>query len=246
VSSLSFFNTDNFLKNKIGWYESKIDLQSAKGFVGECCADYLVSSIVPGRISSVYPDTKIIVVVRNPLERAIAEYEQVKKTHSIPTRMTCAQYLTNHPKSQTDGFFSKHLNHYYSLYSPIQLYVLSYEDLVREPLVTMQKLYAFLGIDKDFVPKRLIAYAPPPDEPKHPSRRVRLMKFVAKIYKKIHPPKKPLPFLPERVDITKYFSASELNLFKKTFAADAAQLSNLLHRDMVVEWNLDTDAKESN
>ena len=114
-----------------------------------------------------------------------------------------------------------------------------YEDFAREPLKSMQKLYEFLEIDKEFVPKRLAAYAPPPEEPKHPGRIKRLFKLIGRLLKKIHPKKEFGPLTPPAPNHLDYFSPEELKVFKATFAADAAQLSNLVHRDMVVEWNLE-------
>jgi hypothetical protein len=152
--------------------------------------------------------------------------------------MTCAQYLTNNPTVQTDGFFGRHLTRYFSIYTSLQLQVIVYEDFVKEPLKVMQELYNFLEINREFVPKRLLSYAPPPEEPKHPGKISRLIKFVSRKIKQLHPPKPQSPLTPPAIQPANFFSPQELAIFKKTFAADAAQLSNLVHRDMVVEWNL--------
>jgi hypothetical protein len=128
---------------------------------------------------------------------------------------------------------------YFSIYTSLQLHVIVYEDFVKEPLKVIQQLYAFLEIDKEFVPKRLFMYAPPPEEPKHPGRIKRLVKLIGTLLKKIHPKKEFGPLTPPLPNHAEYFSEPELRVFKNTFAADAAQLSNLVHRDMVVEWNLE-------
>lgn len=105
--------------------------------------------------------------------------------------MTCAQYLTTHPQAQLDGFYGTHLSQYFSFYSPLQLYVIVYEDFQTEPLLSIQKLYDFLELDASCIPKRLEAYAPPPEEPKHRGRISRLLAFVVAQVKKDSPNRRP-------------------------------------------------------
>lgn len=239
IPSLRFFSTNAYTEKELTEYVDALCLVPPPAVCGESCPEYLTTKGVEDRIAHTYPDAKLFVVVRNPIDRAIVEYEHAKAARKIPKGMTCAQYMTNYPESQTDGFFGRHLMRYFSIYTSLQLYVIVYEDFVREPLNVMHKLYDFLDIDKEFVPKRLIAYAPPPEEPKHPGRIKRLFKLIGKLFKKIHPKKEFGPLTPPAPNHLNYFSPEELQVFKTTFAADAAQLSNLVHRDMVVEWNLE-------
>jgi hypothetical protein len=241
IPSLRFFSTDAFTEKDLSEYVTALCLVPPPAVCGESCPEYLTTKGVAERIAQTYPDAKLFVVVRNPLDRAIVEYQHAKLARTLPHGMTCAQYLTNNPKAQTDGFFGRHLTQYFSIYTSLQLQVIVYEDFVKEPLKVMQELYDFLELDKEFVPKRLLMYAPLPEEPKHPGRISRLIKFVGKKIKKLHPPQAPSPLTPKAVHQAEYLSPQELAVFKKTFAADTAQLSNLVHRDMVVEWNLGED-----
>ena len=239
VPSLRFFSASDFETKDLSDYVKALCLVDEGGLCGESCPDYLTTSGVAERIAATYPDAKLFAVVRNPLERAIVTYQHAVAARTLKTRMTCAQFLTNYPEAQTDGFFGRHLTSYFSIYTSLQLHVIVYEDFAKEPLKVMQKLYDFLELDTEFVPKRLMQFAPPPDEPKHRGRISRLIKFIATQVRKIHPKKVYGPIVPPTPAPTDYFSEQELPIFKKTFAADAAQLSNLLHRDMVVEWNLE-------
>lgn len=238
IPSLRFFSTDAFTEKDLMEYVNALCLKPAPAVCGESCPEYLTTPGVAERIAQTYPDTKLFVVVRNPLDRAIVEYQHAVSTRTISRGMSCAQYLTNHPKSQTDSFFGRHLTKYFTIYTSLQLHVIVYEDFVREPLKVMQDLYAFLDLDKEFVPKRLAAYAPLPEEPKHRGRISRLIKFIVTRVKKIHPKKEFGPLTAPTPLHTDFLSPEELAIFKKTFAADVAQLSNLVHRDMVVEWSL--------
>lgn len=239
IPSLRFFSTNAYTDKELTEYVDALCLVPPPAVCGESCPEYLTTKGVEERIAHTYPDAKLFAVVRNPIDRAIVEYEHAKAAKKIPKGMSCAQYMTNYPESQTDGFFGRHLMRYFSIYTSLQLHVIVYEDFVKEPLKVMQQLYAFLDIDTEFVPKRLIAYAPAPEEPKHPGRIKRLFKLIGKLFKKIHPKKEYGPLTPPLPNHEHYLSPSELPIFKATFAADAKQLSNLLHRDMVVEWNLE-------
>lgn len=239
IPSLRFFSGQQYQEENISDYVAALHLQPLPVLSGESCPEYLTTPDVAERIAKNYPDAKLFAIVRNPIDRAIMEYTHVRSLKKITSGMTCAQYLTNYPESQTDGFFGRHLMRFFSIYTSLQLHVIVYEDFVREPLKEIQKLYAFLEIDKEFIPKRLAMFAPPPEEPKHRGRISRLIHFCAKCIKKMHPAKVLGPLTPPAPNHSSYFSDQELALFKKTFAADAAQLSHLLHRDMVVEWSLE-------
>jgi hypothetical protein len=117
------------------------------------------------------------------------------------------------------------------------VYTIVYEDFVKDPLGVMQGLYAFLEVDTNFVPAALAAYAPPEEEPKHPGRISRLIRFVGKTIKKWRT-KPAVPITPPPFVLTQYFTPEELAVFKAAYVPDCAQLTNLLHRDMGVFWEL--------
>jgi hypothetical protein len=245
IPSLRFFSTSAYEEKSLDEYVKALCLQPEPAVCGESCPEYLTTPGVAERIAQTYPDAKLFAVVRNPIERAVVEYQRALAGRKISKSVTCAQYLTNNPEIQTDGFYGRHLTRYFSIYTSLQLHVIVYEDFVKEPLKVMQDLFDFLELDKNFIPKRLVSYAPLPEEPKHPGKISRLIKFIARQIKKIHPDKPIAPLVPPNPKTETYFSPEELVVFKNTFAADAAQLSNLLHRDMVVEWNLETSGERS-
>ena len=239
IPSLRFFSTDAYIQKDLSEYVAALCLKPEPAVCGESCPEYLTTYGTAERIAETYPDAKLFAIVRNPIDRAIVDYQHALASRKIPKGVTCAQYLVNNPDVQTDGFFGRHLTRFFSIYTSLQLYVMVYEDFVKEPLKEMQKLYDFLELGREFVPKRLLEYAPPPEEPKHPGKIKRLIKFLISQIKKMHPKKVYGPLVPSAPRHTDYFSAQELTVFKNTFAADSAQLSNLMHRDMVVEWNLE-------
>jgi Sulfotransferase family len=233
-----FFNTDDYDEKGVAHYVAQLGLGTAIPCSGEVCLEYLTSSNVPERIAKTFPDAKLFAMVRNPIDRGIVEYRHALATKQIPKSVSCAQFLTNYPHTQTDGFYGRHLRPYTAFYSSLQLHIMVYEDFAREPLVFTQKLYEFLELDATFIPKSLLMFAPLPEEPKHRGRISRLIRFCGKTIKKLHPKKPDVSIIPPAIAQTDYLHDTELALFKNTFAADAAQLSYFIHRDMVVEWGL--------
>ena len=237
IPTCRFFSTDDFTPGRCVSYETTLPTRTKSQKIGECSDDYLTHQHAAERIVSAYPTTKLFVVVRNPIDRAIAIYEHAKRLGKVTKGISCAQYLVQHPSVQIRGFYGQHLHSFFEYYTSLQLQVIVYEDFAAEPLKVMQELFTFLEINPNVVPKALIAYAPPPDEPKHRGRISRLIHFVVALIKKVH--KKPfVPITPTPYNHTQFFSETELATFKAAYAPDSVHLTNLLHRDMAVFWDL--------
>lgn len=243
IPALNFFNDVDYNKKGLGWYEEKMLFNTSKPLSGECSPDYLRDENVALNISKNYPDTKLFVVVRNPIDRAIAEYIQKKSANKISNKISCARFLVESNTAQTDGFYGRNLQSYFGYYSPLQLYVLVYEDFVAEPLKQIQSLYDFLGLDKKFIPKALTRFAPPPDEPVNPGKIKRLFMFISRTLARMLPKKAEVKIFLPNINHSKFLSKEEIELFSKSFAKDANQLSHLIHRDMAVFWNLATESQ---
>lgn len=234
----NFFSTDLFAKKSLAWYETQL-AGSKKGLQsGDCSPGYLVTPGTAEKIVTSYPDTKLFVVVRNPIDRAIAQYEQARATGKIGRNIPCTRFITALPSAQTDGFYGQHLHEYFIYYSPLQLHIIIYEELVENPLKVVQTLYEFLDIDPHFIPKQLAMYAPPPEEPKHPSRLYRLRHGLARLIKH-YMKKPPLAVFAPAYQKLNYFTPAELQVFTAACAVDARHLTNLLHRDMTAFWDLE-------
>lgn len=239
IPSCRFFNqTIDLTDELLAAYEAQLPpLEKKHRLRGECSAEYLTAPAAAERIVNAYPTAKLFVIVRHPIDRAVAVYEQAKQAGRVPHGTTCAEYLLGHPVVQTDGFYGHYLSAYFSYYTALQLYTIVYEDFVQNPLKVIQELYAFLEIDAHFVPKALAAYAPPEDAPINPGRLTRLFRFIGTKIKKLRT-KAVVPITPPLYDLTHFFSAEELSVFTAAYVPDCAQLTNILHRDMGVFWNL--------
>ena len=72
IKELHFFSRDRFSKGK-DWYESHFSHRKEGQKVGEFSTSYLYSKETPERIKELYPEVKLIAIVRNPVTRAYSQ-----------------------------------------------------------------------------------------------------------------------------------------------------------------------------
>ena len=239
IPNRQFFDRPDYTEAGLVTYEAALPPRGKKPLKrGEVSAGYLTSPLAAERIAAAYPTTKLFVIVRNPLDRAIALYEHAKAVGKVAPHVSCARYLAEHPTPQSGGFYGHHLHAYFVYYTSLQLHIIVYEDFARDPLKVMAELYAFLELDTHVIPKALAAYAPPPEEPKHRGRISRVIHFAITMLKKTTA-KPVVPITPAPYIQSQFFSAPELTAFRQVYASDCVHLTNLLHRNMGIFWELE-------
>ncbi|KAJ6660409.1 hypothetical protein lerEdw1_017833 [Lerista edwardsae] len=116
---------------------------------------YFVTKEAPARISAMSKDTKLIVVVRDPVTRAISDYTQtLSKKPDIPTfesltfkNRTTGLIDTSWSAIQI-GIYAKHLENWL-LYFPIgQILFVSGERLISDPAGELGRVQDFLGLKR--------------------------------------------------------------------------------------------------
>ena len=124
-------------------------------FSGDVTPRYLVRPFVPGRVFADFPDVKLIVLLRNPVDRAFSHYKQ----HLFPARKdTFEQSLSYEFAALSEGrhdvdliilqrgFYAETLTCWLKSFPKEQLLILISEDFYKNPQEAMDKIYAFLGL----------------------------------------------------------------------------------------------------
>ena len=109
------------------------------------------------------PDAKLIVIIRNPVDRAISAYTYFKKM--LREQRTIEEALLYQPqnvaafsKTNNDFTYIEHGLYYRQIKSCLeyfpkkQLLVLDYNDLVKQPESLTKKIFSFLDVDASFKP----------------------------------------------------------------------------------------------
>ncbi|MFW9887110.1 MAG: sulfotransferase domain-containing protein [Candidatus Thorarchaeota archaeon] len=128
--------------------------------------DYLARPECPSRIARHLPNAKLIVTIRNPIDRAISAYFHHMRNGFIPIRpldegiqnIKNGVYIKRYPRSQEIieyGFYHKHLSRYLEFFSPNQILVTQLVNFKSNPHESVKQLYDFLEVDSSFIPKSL-------------------------------------------------------------------------------------------
>lgn len=128
--------------------------KSAEGqLTMEKTPSYYVTKEVPTRIYTMSKDTKLIVVVRNPVTRAISDYTQTRsKKPDIPSfesltfKNISAGLIDTAWSAVQIGMYAKHLERWLQHFPMEQLLFVSGERLISDPAGEMARVQDFLGL----------------------------------------------------------------------------------------------------
>ncbi|XP_028353875.1 heparan sulfate glucosamine 3-O-sulfotransferase 3B1-like [Physeter macrocephalus] len=116
---------------------------------------YFVTREAPARISAMSKDTKLLVVVRDPVTRAVSDYTQtLSKRPDIPSFESLA--FRNRTAGLVDrawsaiqiGLYAEHLQRWLRHFPARQLLFVSGERLVRDPAGELGRVQDFLGLKR--------------------------------------------------------------------------------------------------
>lgn len=115
---------------------------------GEGSTTYLPSRKAPRRIGRMVPQAKLIVVLRDPVDRAYSAYwHQVKaRVASLPFE---SQIKVGPASIIEMGFYREQLSRWLDHFPREQVKILVYEDLKERPGEIIRDLLQFLGVEGD-------------------------------------------------------------------------------------------------
>ena len=170
----------NFDKD-LEWYKSQFPELELGMITGESSPYYLFHPLVAQRVFDNYPQMKLIVLLRNPTERAISHYyhevrlgsEFLSLKEAIATEETRLQgevnkiiqtgtyYSFNHQHYTylARGKYIEQLQNWMSIFPKEQFLILKSEDLFSTPQETMNKVFHFLEIPA-YSSEKYIQYNP--------------------------------------------------------------------------------------
>ena len=169
-NSKKYFSKEKLDYMQIAFIENEEDYMSLfKGstgekYLGEISNGYLISKNAHQEIYNFNRDAKIIMILRNPLERAFSHWRQenrsgFSKSNSFYNDIIYDYSLNDEQwggKSNTYvqlGLYSKQIKKYLNLFPESNIKVLFYDDLVSKPIELRKDLFKFLNIkeiDIDF------------------------------------------------------------------------------------------------
>lgn len=173
-----------------GWYRSHFPLKhrlSKGALTGEGCPDYLFAPGAREKIRRLLPDVRMVVLLRNPVERAISHYyhevkmgrenlpilealkvEEARLAESnIEDEQGLETYL--HASYKARGCYADQLEPYFADFDRQQLLIMGNNHLLTDPRGVTNKVFQFLGLPElgeglDYPRKNSGDKQPVPDE----------------------------------------------------------------------------------
>lgn len=153
---VNFFSDAALWANGRQWYEAYFEKRcNFKKVKGEYSTAYLYDTQTAERIHDLYPETRLIVCLRDPIDRAVSGYLNAVKAGTIPKNTNFEQAISTDKNYLLQGKYKIQLERYLSYFAPSQMLILIYEDIVTDPQEFIQGIYRFLQVDEQFVPPSL-------------------------------------------------------------------------------------------
>lgn len=128
--------------------------------IGEASVSYLFYPSVPQKIKYFNSEAKIIVVLRNPIDRGFSHYLMDKRLgfvsesyqKIVDKQVVGKKGLLYYQQYVELGLYYKQLKRYYDVFDASNILVLYYEDIVNNINGVVNNLYQFLEVDVTFEP----------------------------------------------------------------------------------------------
>ena len=121
---------------------------------GEWTPLYGSSAWVPKLLARAAPDTRLLVLLRDPVERFVSALQhnaRLSHEQGMPlNRLAPVEAFRR-------GFYHAEIEALLPYFDPAKILVLQYERCTREPLAELRRTFEFIGLDPGFAPAELDA-----------------------------------------------------------------------------------------
>ena len=162
---VSYF--DRHYRRGVRWYRGHFPIRSRGRLVGEASPGYLFHPLAPARVRETVPDAKLVVLLRDPVDRALSHYHhevglgreplsfedalaaEAERTRGEEERLvTDPAYFS---RAWWDyayvarGRYADQLERWFAVFPREQLLVLASEELAADPPGVYRRVLEFLG-----------------------------------------------------------------------------------------------------
>lgn len=166
---IGFFADDHLFKKGLDWYKKELfnsNIIDEKTIVGEASPQYMFSLEAAKRIHEKFPKIKIIVLLRNPINRAFSAYNMLSNHKEINLDFNSEIFrCIEENKSKKlfvdfkkvnileAGQYSIILKEYFNLFPSDNIFIEFSENISQNPERVMKRLFNFLNVDSSFSSK---------------------------------------------------------------------------------------------
>ncbi|KAK9512855.1 hypothetical protein O3M35_001181 [Rhynocoris fuscipes] len=161
AGEVHFFDRDENYNKGLEWYRKKMP-HSFKGQITiEKSPSYFVTPEVPERIRAMNASVKLLLIVREPVTRAISDYTQLRShaataaspAPTVPAK-TFEQYAIKADGSVNSAYRPLALSLYHTfmhrwleVFPRQQLLIVNGDRLIEDPVSELEKIESFLGLE---------------------------------------------------------------------------------------------------
>lgn len=252
VKEPNFFSVDEIIKQNLYYAEKGVrdrreyeQLFAAAGnakAVGEASVSYLFYESAPYKIKEAVPEAKIIIILRNPVDRAFSHYLMDSRLGYVDISFEDIVYKkTEHPladlyyqQSVELGLYYRQVERYLNVFGEKQVKIFFNEDLRADMAAVIGEIYDFLGISTEFMPdigKQYNVYREPRSGV---IGQLYSLKFLRRLAKKLMPGQLTRSVKDTLMVKTKKpeLSAETRQYLTQLYAPDIERLAGLLGRDL--------------
>lgn len=143
----TFFDYEAGFERYLPWYASHFEDASPAQLVGEDTTTYLPARRAPERIRALLPEARILVMLRDPVARAVSHYwHLVRSRQAVYTLEDTLQYAPENLLVR--GHYREQLARYLRLFPREQVKVVLFERFVEDPQAVVDEVCDFLGLDE--------------------------------------------------------------------------------------------------
>lgn len=158
-----FFNS--LYDRGLAWYESLFSSAGEGQLVAEATPTYLADRVAMGRLTDALPEAKLVMIFRNPTDRAWSDYWMRKNrgwedrdfAEIVASEISAieAGEIDDDLRFVWQGLYDVHVDHVLSMVDREQIHVAIFEDMVSSPEEVYSGVCTFLGVDPRVRPDNL-------------------------------------------------------------------------------------------
>jgi hypothetical protein len=135
------------------WYLDLFAEAGEDAVIGEKSADYLAHPEAAARMAALVPGARLIVQLRNPIERAYSDYCMLYRRGTV-REPPAAYFSPKHAGAErerflTGGLYADHLLRFYERFSREQILVLLVEEITASPTPVFNRILSHIGLPAD-------------------------------------------------------------------------------------------------
>ncbi|KAJ7305226.1 hypothetical protein JRQ81_011137 [Phrynocephalus forsythii] len=153
-SEVHFFNVEENYHQGLDWYSQRMPVSHPGQITVEKTPGYFSSFKAPERIHAMDSSLKLLLIVRDPVERLVSDYTQIlnnRKARHKPYQpleqiLWKGTELNTRYKPMQRSLYALHLARWMEFFPMRQIHVVDGGGLIREPLSEMRRVESFLGL----------------------------------------------------------------------------------------------------